>query len=113
VLIASLTATLVAGIQTNPAVPESVRQQASTELSAGVPFLSDTDAEEELKAAGLSDSAAAAIIDENSAARLDALRAALAVIALVAAMALFFAGAIPTRQPGAKPEGERAPPVAA
>jgi hypothetical protein len=40
-----------------------------------------------------------------------ALRAALAVSAIVAALALFLASGIPTRQPGSETtEGERAPP---
>ena len=69
VLIASLTATIVAGIQENPAVPPDVREQA------------------------------VAIVDENATARLRALRAALAIIAIIAAAALFFSATIPTRQP--------------
>ena len=114
ILIASLTATLVTGIEENPAVPPEVSQQAQVELSSGVPFLSDADAEAALEQAGVDDQTAAAILDENAKARLSALRAALAVVALVAAAALFFTGAIPTRQPGSTPAGaERAPPVAA
>ena len=66
-----------------------------------MPFLSDADAETALEKAGVSDQATAAIVDENAKARLSALRTALAVIAIVAAAALFFSGTIPTRQPGA------------
>jgi disulfide bond formation protein DsbB len=101
VLIASLTASLVAGIQENPAVPAEVKQKATVELSSGVPFLSDRDATSALKEAGVTGETASAIVEENAKARLDALRISLAVIAVVAATALFFAGAIPTRQPGA------------
>jgi Na+/melibiose symporter-like transporter len=111
VLIASLTATLLAGIQSNPAVPQDVSQQASVELSSGVPFLSDKDLEAALDQAGVTGDTATAIVDENAKARLQALRTALAVIALVAAIALFFSGGIPTRQPGSPAAGdERAPP---
>jgi MFS family permease len=111
VLIASLTATLVAGIQENPAVPPDVRQQADTRLSSGVPFLSDDDLESALDEAGVTGQTASAIVDENATARLRALRTALAVIAIVAAAALFFAGTIPTRQPGSQPAGtKRGPP---
>jgi MFS family permease len=99
VLIASLTATLVAGIQQNPAVPQEVRQQAQVELSSGVPFLSDADAQAALEDAGVSDEDASEIVDENAKARLRALRTALAIIAIVAAAALFFSGTIPTKQP--------------
>ena len=100
VLIASLSATLVTGIQENPAVPAEVRRQADVQLSSGVPFLSNADAESALEQAGVTGETAAAIVDENATARLRALRAALAAIALVAAAALFFSGRIPTRQPG-------------
>ena len=43
VLIASLTASLLTGIQGNPAVPRDIQQRAEVELSGGVPFLSDDD----------------------------------------------------------------------
>jgi MFS family permease len=114
VLIASLTATLAAGIQQNPAVPPDVRQQAEVQLSSGVPFVSDAALESALDEAGVTGDAAAAIVDENQKARLRALRAALAVIAIVAAAALFFSGPIPTRQPGADAaDAERGPPTGA
>jgi MFS family permease len=99
VLIASLTATLAAGIQQNPAVPPDVREQAETQLSSGVPFISDADLESALEEAGVAGDTAVAIVDENAIARLRALRAALAIIAIIAAAALFFSGTIPTRQP--------------
>jgi len=106
VLIASLTATLLAGIEANPAVPDQVKQRSTVELSSGVPFLSDAAAESALKDAGVSGDTATAIVDDNATARLRALRSALAVIALVAVLALLLSGGVPTRQPGA----ERAPP---
>jgi hypothetical protein len=111
VLIASLTATLLTGIENNSAVPPDVKQRANVELSSGVPFLSDKDLEAALDQAGVTGDTATAIVDENATARLRALRAALTVIALVAAFALLFSGAIPTRQPGSLPAGDqRAPP---
>jgi MFS family permease len=111
VLIASLTTTLVAGIEENPAVPPDIKQQADTELSSGVPFLSDADLESALEDAGVTGQTASAILDENATARLRALQTALAVIAIVAAAALFFSGTIPTRQPGSQAlDTERGPP---
>jgi MFS family permease len=103
VLIASLTATLIAGIEQNPAVPAQVKQQASVELASGVPFLSDKDAEAALAKAGVDGATATEIVDENSKARLQALQDALAVIAIVALIALLLSGGIPTRQPGSDP----------
>jgi hypothetical protein len=112
VLIASLTATLVTGIQQNPAVPPDVRAQADVRLASGVPVLSDADLAAALKEAGVDDQAASAIGDENAKARLRALRGALAVIAIVAALALLFSAGVPTRQPGsAAPDAERGPPA--
>jgi hypothetical protein len=111
VLIASLTASFLTGIEENPAVPAEVARQAQTQLSSGAPFISDADLEAALDEAGVSGEAATAIIDENASARLRALRVALAVIAIVAAAALFLAGSLPTRQPGSgAPEAERGPP---
>ena len=48
VLIASLTATLLTGIEQNPDVPSRISQQADTQLSSGVPFLSDDDLKAQL-----------------------------------------------------------------
>ncbi len=106
VLIAVLTATVLTGIQGNPAVPPDVQQQAEIELSSGVPFLSDADVESALEAAGVTGETATAIVAENQTARLRALRSALAVIAIVAAAALLFSGPIPTRQPGSRAPGD-------
>ena len=102
VLIAVLTATVLTGIQGNPAVPPDLQEQAKVELSSGVPFLSDSDVESALEEAGVTGDTAAAIVAENEKARLRALRSALAIIALVAAAALMFSGPIPTRQPGSR-----------
>ena len=103
VLIAVLSATLLTGIEQSPAVTSAVKQQAQVSLSSGVPFVSDADAKAALEDAGVPGDDATAIVGENQKARLRALRAALAVVAIVAALALFFAGGIPTRQPGAEP----------
>jgi hypothetical protein len=68
--------------------------------ASGVPFPSHSDLDSALDEAGVPESAASAIAEENSKARLRALRGALAIIAIVAATALFFSNGIPTRQPG-------------
>jgi Na+/melibiose symporter-like transporter len=109
VLIASLTATLITGIQNNPAIPAQVKQTASTELASGVPFISDADLSSALTEAGVEGDTASAITDENSKARLKALRASLAVVAVGAVLAVLFSGGIPTVQPGAAAP-DRAPP---
>jgi MFS family permease len=108
VLIASLTATLLAGLEQNPAVSREVTAQANVQLAAGAPFVSNADLESALTEAGISGEEATAIVDENKKARLRGLRDALAVIALVAAAALFLAGPIPARQPGSAEPQEAA-----
>jgi MFS family permease len=101
VLIASLTASFLTGVTENPAVPPEVSSQATVELSAGVPFISDADLETALEDAGLDPEATQAIVDTNEQARVDGLRSALALLAIVGLIALFFTKRIPTTQPGA------------
>ena len=101
VLIAALTASLVAGIQNNPAVAADIKSKAKTELSSGVPFLSDKDLRAALEKAGIPNSTADEIVKENATARIDALRSSLSVIAVIALIALFTSLSLPIRQPGA------------
>ena len=103
VLISSLTSSVTAGLVTNPDVPESVSSAATVELASGVPFVSDDQLRAALDDAGVGGATADAIVDENSEARLDALRASLTVLALIAAVAVFAARRLTTRPPGAGP----------
>jgi len=96
VLIATLTTTFLAGVQGNPAVPASVSSQASVTLEAGIPFVSDAALTEHLATTSLSPAAQEAVVAENTAARLTGLRAALALVAVVAVLALFLARLLPT-----------------
>jgi MFS family permease len=99
-LIAALTASFLHGIEQNPAVPSQVSTQASTELAGGIPFLSDADLQKALTKAGANKQVTQAVLEENQQARLDGLRTALAALAFLALIALFFSTRIPTRQPG-------------
>jgi MFS family permease len=99
-LIAALTASFLHGIEQNPAVPSAVSTQASTKLAGGIPFLSDADLQKALTKAGASKQVTQAVLDENQQARLDGLRTALAALALLALIALFFSARIPAGQPG-------------
>jgi hypothetical protein len=101
VLISALTSSFFSGIRDNPAVPNNVTAKAETELSAGVPFVSDAQLETALEKENVSQQTADAIVDENATARLDGLRAALSVLAVIALLALLFSRRIPTRQPAA------------
>jgi MFS family permease len=100
VLISGLTASFFSGIEGNEAIPEDLTSSAQVELASGVPFISNDDLEEALASAGVDAEASAAIVDENEAARLAGLEAALAVLAAMALLSLFLTGGLPTRQPG-------------
>jgi MFS family permease len=109
-LIAALTASFLHGIEQNPAVPPQVSTQASTELAGGIPFLSDADLQTALTKAGASKEVTQAVLKENELARLDGLRTALAALALLALLGLFFSTRIPNQQPGsAQTSPEHAP----
>jgi hypothetical protein len=101
VLIAALTSSFLTGIKNDPDVPSSVSSQAQVELSSGIPFVSDADLENALADADVPPATADAIVDENAEARIDGLRAALAVLALIAVVALFATWRLPTKQPDA------------
>jgi len=101
VLIASLSASFLTGIAENPDVPQEVVDQANVELTSGVPFISDADLETALGNAGVDPTTTQAIVDVNEQARVDGLRSALALLAIIGLIALFFTKRIPTRQPGA------------
>lgn len=99
ILIAALTSSFLTAVEQNPAVPGDVKSQVSVELQSGAPFLSDAQLETALDKAGVSAEASQKVLDANTEARLDGLRAALAALALTALLALFFTSRIPTAQP--------------
>jgi hypothetical protein len=99
VLISALSSSFFAGIRDNPAVPEQLSSQAQVQLAAGVPFIPDGKLDEALVTAGVTGATAQAVVEENRAARLDGLRSALGMLAVIALLALFFAGGVPRRQP--------------
>lgn len=102
VMIAVLTTSLIAGIQSNPQVPAEVKSKSSVQLASGVPFLSDTALEAELAKAGASPEITQAVLQDNRVARIRGLDAALAILALIALASLFFSGSIPVVQPGSE-----------
>jgi hypothetical protein len=102
ILIAVLTASFLTNIEHNSAVPQSVKNKANTELASGIPFISDKQLEAAAKEAGADSEVTQAALDANAQARLDGLRAGLTILILIAAIAIFFVGRIPTRQPGSE-----------
>ena len=103
VLITILTSSFLSGLAGNPDVPDKVATSASTELASGIPFVSDADLAKELEKADVPPDTAEAIVEENEDARLEGLRAALAVLAVFGLLALFTSRGLPDRQPGSAP----------
>ncbi len=104
ILIATLTTAFLANIEQSSAIPERVKQDAQVELAGGVEFISDADLEAALDEAGVRSRAADDAIAAYQDARIAGLKAALAILALLALAALFLTPRIPTRQPGAAEE---------
>ncbi|MFD7441675.1 MFS transporter [Streptomyces sp. NPDC059909] len=99
ILIAALTSSFLTSVEENPAIPATVKSQATVQLQSGVPFLSDAQLTSALDEAGTSTEVTRAALDANAEARLDGLRASLAILALTALLAMFFTHRIPTVQP--------------
>jgi EmrB/QacA subfamily drug resistance transporter len=104
ILIAALTASFLTGIEQNPNVPQQMKDQANVQLASGVPFISNSDAQAQLKEAGVPQDVADEVLAQNETSQIAGLRAALAVLAVMGVIALFFTGRIPKRQPGSEPE---------
>jgi MFS family permease len=103
ILIAALTLSFTTNIQQSPAIPSEVKSQATVKLASGVPFISDADLEAALDEANASSQTTDAALDAYRSARIDGLRSALAILAVLAVVSLFFVRRIPETQPGAKP----------
>jgi MFS family permease len=99
VLISALTSSFFANLADNPEVPDQVVSQAEVQLTSGVPFISDADLEAALDAANVPPAVADAVVDDNADARIDGLRAALAVLGLLSIVAAVAARRLPTVQP--------------
>jgi MFS family permease len=100
VMIAAVTSAFLVNVQQSDAIPSRVKSQAQTELAGGVPFISDADLEAALDEARVNRRTTEAALDAYGEARLDGLRAALAILALLVLVALFAAQRIPSVQPG-------------
>jgi hypothetical protein len=104
ILIAAMTTAFLTHIDNNPAVRDEVAQKAHVELASGIPFVSDADLTAALKDAGVTEQETQAAIDANAHARITGLRAALAILAALALVSLFFTDRIPSRPVGSDEE---------
>jgi len=101
VMIAALTSSFIANIENSSAIPDRVKSQASVKLASGVPFISDADLNAALDEAGASNKTSEAAVTAYQDARIDGLKIALAILALITVLALFAARRIPTVPVGA------------
>ena len=101
VLVSALTASFLTGIENNTRVPDRVVSQAQTELSSGIPFMSNDDLEAALGDANVPRRTTDEIVQQNEESRIDGLRVAVSILALFALVALLFTRGIPKVQPGA------------
>ncbi len=108
ILIAVLTTTFLGSVANDPAVPKEMSSQAQVQLSAGVPFVSDADLGATLQKAGVPADTAQAIVNDNASARINGLRAALAVLAFFALLGLALTRRLPMVQPGSRAEEDGA-----
>jgi Na+/melibiose symporter-like transporter len=102
VLISVLSTSFFTGIHDNAAVPASVTAKAQTELSSGVPFISDAQLQAALEKADVPTGTTDAIVKENVDARIAALRSSLALLAAFGLVALFSSRRLPKSQPAAE-----------
>ena len=100
VMIATLTSMVLSGVLASPSIPDSLKSQAQDTFGAGIPFVSDTAVSTALEAQGASSETIQAVLQVNADARIEALRTALFVVVIAAALALFFTRRIPTEPPG-------------
>ena len=100
ILVAALTTSFLTTIQHSPGVSDRLASQAQTTLASGVPFVTDAQAEQALKDAGVPRRSVDDTMQAYQQARIDGLQSALAILAFATLLALFFAQRLPTVPPG-------------
>ena len=108
ILLATLASNFTTGVQGNPSLPDSVKQQVTVAADAGVNFVTTEQVEQAAQKAGLPADQTAEVVATYSDAQLGALRAGLAFLAIFALLALAWVrrlptSAAPTEAPGTAP----------
>jgi MFS family permease len=100
IMIAALSSAFLTNIDQSSAIPSAAKEKAHVELASGVPFISDSDLRKALEQTNADNQTTEAAVDAYGKARVDGLEAALAILAGLAMIALFFTPMIPRTQPG-------------
>lgn len=106
VLIATLTGATLAGISSNPNVPQNIKTEASVSLAGGAAFVSNDDLSTGLAKAGVAEPVAKQIVEINTQSRVEALRVAFSLAGFFAILSLFFTGRIPNVAIGGNQENK-------
>ena len=113
-LVATLTSSFLTNVQASPDIPPQAKEQATVQLSSGIPFISDADLTKRLEELGATPEQADAALAANADARLIGLKSGLTILAFASLLAMFFARGIPsTPVAGTKTGDPEAEPAAA
>lgn len=108
ILLSGLTTGFADRVATSPTITPQVKQLVAAKAQDGVQVVSETQAVAAAEASGLGPQQVEAVANEYMAAQVEALRKAIAIVALIAIMALFA-----TRRLSVEPPGGDSPVVAA
>jgi Na+/melibiose symporter-like transporter len=103
VLIAALTTGFISRVEKNPALPQSVRDQATKAAGNGLEVVPVDDVEKAAVKKGVPQNQAKAIADDYGDAELQGLRRAIGAVGVFALLAFWFTRNLPGRGPPAKP----------
>ncbi len=110
IVLAGLTSTFVANIQSNPDISDQVAAQVSVAAGSGVEFVSTEQVEAGMREAGLDETSIQGIVSDYEAAQLQSLRTGLLAAAFLAFASLAFTGNLPHEAPEARRKREEAEP---
>ena len=109
VLIGVLTTTFLGSAAANPAIPSELAAASERRALVGCPVRERRRPDGRPRQGGRRPATAQAIVDENATSRINGLRAALGVLALLALVALLLTRRLPTTQPAATSEIQGGP----
>jgi len=122
VLLTGLTTDFLARIEANPAVPASFQQQVKQASEAGLPMVSQAQAESIAQGAGLSAEQVNSVVHDYTDSQVQALKRAVFVASMFALVGLWFARSLPAEPLPSEdesiaagtdgPESDRGPPAA-